>query len=108
MTTAAFLLRFQEYCLSDHLLDVRSGTKTATRIRTEQNDPDSGSLLFAAFPASGGAMTKTSVARESNGKDMQQSEALLHVFGGIATKTKIRNEQGDPGRNCFQALPACS
>lgn len=101
---AAFLLRFQEFCEANYSLDVRSGTKTETKVFGEQGDNDPGIVSFATLPhtpSSAGTMTKTSIDRETGGQDQDRKEASLRVVprhrstSQSATKTKIKGEQAD-------------
>jgi hypothetical protein len=46
----AFLLRYQEFCLVDDVPDIRYGTKTSTKIRTEQPDNDPGVAALGTLP----------------------------------------------------------
>src|SRR5690242_7347894 len=91
----AFLLRYQESCLTDKVSDFQCNTKTETRIRTEQADSDFGTVPLAVLPRatfSGGTMTKTSVENEAGGRDQDQIESQMRVFAGTRTRTKIKGE----------------
>lgn len=104
----AFLLRYQEFCMTDETLDVRCGTKTDTRIRAEHGDNDAAAAA-AAFPrtaTSGGTMTKTSVANEAGGRDQDSPEAQMRVFAGTRTRTKIKGEHAGDLANSESSILA--
>lgn len=98
-----FLLRYQEFCLTDETADICCGTKTDTRVRAEQPDNDAHAAPLAVLPrtsCSGGTMTKTSIARESGGQDQDWSESQMRVFAGTHTKTKIKGEHAGDFAPC--------
>jgi hypothetical protein len=107
----AFLLRFQEFCVTDEMPDVQCGTKTDTRIRAEQPDTDPSTVPLAVLPRaafSAGTMTKTSVDNEAGGRDQDRSECQMRVFADTRTRTKIKGEHsGDfaPGEVGVLAVP---
>lgn len=98
---AAFLLRYQEFCASGDSHDVRSGTRTTTRVDGEEADNDVGLTALAALGSSrttAGPVTKTSVNNESGGRD-QTGHAQMHAIPGVRTKTKADGEHADYARN---------
>lgn len=117
----AFLLRFQEFCDECPSRAVQAGTATSTRVRAEQSDADPGVMIRSTLPRSaeaGGTMTKTSIDRETDGKDADRAMAQMRAVpwpipvpvAGTKTVTNVRAEadDSDPRRASLNAIPTCS
>lgn len=75
----AFLLRYQEFCLVDDVPDIRCGTQTYTKIRTEQPDNDPGVAALVTLPRLG-AFTKIKI----------KGEEPNHTLGEVAVQAVLR------------------
>src|SRR5581483_7557182 len=98
----AFLLRFQEECLSPDLPGIVCGTKTSTKILREQPNDDLWSTNLTALSrsaAAAGTSTKTGVPRETPDVDVNRS-GLYAIPGELAvaatkTVTFVKREEDD-------------
>lgn len=115
----AFLLRFQESCLSDRPPPVQVGVKTMTRVRAEQPDADPRNFIHGALPASvpqSGTRTKTAVATEQTDPDDAQwsgnifprTKEELTMATKSVTAVRAEAEDDDPRRHQLQVIPRCS
>jgi hypothetical protein len=98
----AFLLRFQESCVSNDTDSVECGTQTQTKGGREQADSDPSSTGYCFVPPSAkgnGTQTQTRAPREA--ADTFGSHAVLNIncpqpkLLGTTTVTNVRAEIGD-------------
>ncbi len=109
--TTAFILRFQEECMSDDTDDISASTMTTTKINSEQPDAAPPHASYSALLA--GTATITRVATEQGDRDRASGSTIIPrrmLEMGTKTMTAIRAEisDSDPGRIQHRILPRCS
>lgn len=81
----AFLLRYQENLLANETEKVTCGTRTLTKVQTEQADSDVVSDALALFTGeaySSGTGTQTRISRESGDQDRTERQIKLFTKSG--------------------------
>ena len=112
----SFLLRFQEPAVEGDGKFATCGTRTATRIRGEQPDPDPGEASVVTIPRSVTPFGDVSLKKfrsgggESDDAAGSNEVSLTKWSAGTRTVTNVRAEvdDKDPGKTSMRMVPRCS
>jgi hypothetical protein len=113
-----FILRFQDHCVENDVTDVRAGTQTMTKVKTEQPDTDPSGSEHLAIPRSSlptGTITGTRIRTEEPDADRHSVTAAIPRIPkddktATRTRTAVRSEteDQDSGHQGVHIIPRCS
>lgn len=113
----AFLLRFQESCLSDQVIATAAGTRTETRVLAEQQDSDACPTDYRTLVGQVGSCPPTRTLIRAESPDYESADHGFSIprrpaIPSCATKTityvRAEADDNDPRQPTLNAIPRCS